>query len=241
MLILADLYLLIISGIYVLISWAIPIYLVKNKKVTKYWARKFVHTFSGLSVFVIPYLNYPELAFILSVFIALVMYFATGNNFLKPLYNSLAEKEELHLGYLQGPFAYALAIAVLMVFTIFLQGREYFIIAAVLVMVFADTAASIIGSKYGKHKISIPYIGNKRTIEGTVTFFIVSLVVSFITYYFVGYYNPGNSIPLSLNLIFILTFTTAFLGSLLELLSPSKWDDLLVPIGTVVTLILIFN
>ena len=235
-----DLTLLFFTTVYVVVSILVPVFLVERKKLSKYWARKAVHSFSGLAVFVVPYLAVPFLAVVLSSLVTMLMFVSGEKSFLKVLFKNLAEKEELSLGYLQGPFAYSFAITLLMLLTTLLEGRSYFAIAALMVMIFADTLASIVGKKHGTHKINIPFIGNKRSVEGSLTFFLVGFCVSFITYYFIGYLFPGYTFALGLSTVVFYSLLTSFIGMVFELFSPSKWDDLLIPLGTTLALVLLF-
>lgn len=235
-----DFILLFITGIFVCLSLIVPVLLVNFNFIGKHLARKLVHSFAGLAIFVVPYLDVPYWAIVMSALLAFFMYFSNTNFVTKYIFNALAEHEELHLGYLQGPFAYAIAITILMFVATLLPGHQYYVIASLMVMIYADTAASIVGVRYGKTKIYIPWVGSKRSLEGSFAFFVIGILVSFITYYFVGVIFPGSGLPLSLTEVYVLTFVTSLLGTCLELISPSKWDDLLIPLGVTLGLFLLF-
>lgn len=235
-----DLILLAGTGVFVLLSLIIPVVLVNFGVVTKHLARKFVHSLSGLAIFVVPYLEVSYWAIVLSALLAIFMYFSNSNKITRYLFDALAEKEELKVGYLQGPFAYAMAITLLMSVATLLPGRQYYVIAALMVMIYADTAACLVGTKFGSISLNIPWVGSKRTLEGSLAFFVVSLLVSFITYYFIGVVLPGSSIPLSSFELVWLTLVTSALGTLFEVISPSKWDDLIIPLGITLGLLLIY-
>lgn len=231
----SDIILSLFTGIYVLASIIIPKILKEKGILSKYVARKMIHSFSGLAIFIAPYLNYPIIAAFLSLIMTILTRESKKKSKTKPLrdlFNAISEDEELEVGYLQGPFAYCLAITILMfIFTLFPQ-RYYYPIAAILIMMFADTAASTVGRKYGKHYINVPWVGSKRTVEGSITFFIVALGVSFLSYGFFGNLLPGFSVVLTFPQILLLSLISSMLSTLLELISPSKYDDLIIPLGT---------
>ena len=108
-------------------------------------------------------------------------------------------------------------------------------------MMFADTTASIVGKRYGKHRISIPYIGSKRTIEGSIAFFVTAIICSFPVFFIIGQVIPGFSTVLTTIQVIILTLVISGISTLLELFSPSKYDDLIIPLGaSILTTIIAF-
>lgn len=237
----SDTLLLLLTICYIFLTTLAPICLKLKNKISGYVARKLVHSFTGLSVFVVAYLHNPFLAIYMSFGIAFLMLFArpTSNIYLlKVLYNTISEDNEKDVGYLQGPFAYAIAITISLLIIQIAPTRSYFAIASLITMIFADTAASIIGKKYGRIKIKT-YFNTKRTLEGSLTYFLVGLVACLFVYTFVGHVVTGTTKVLSLNSIVYLSFITSFISTVLELFSPGKWDDLITPIGTTISLILL--
>jgi dolichol kinase len=233
-----------LTGVVVFVFILVPKILKERSIISQQSARSMIHGLSGLGILVTPYLYHP----ILAGFFALAFTFITRTSGRKSkikiqraLYEAIKEEEELEVGYLQGPFAYTLAITV--VVSIFalpsLRDKFYFPIAAVLIMMYADTFAGYIGRKYGKHHISIPWVGNKRTIEGSLAFFILSLLCSTFTFFFYGQILPGYSLSLTTDQAWLLILTLSLSSTLLELVSPSKYDDLIVPLGATVIISLV--
>lgn len=237
-----DLIITLFTLVYVSLSILIPKILKERNIISKYTARKLIHSFAGLAIFIAPYLNYPVIA----AFIALLMTFLTRESKekskakpLKELFNAIGEAEELEVGYLQGPFAYCLSITILMFIFTLIPTKFYFPISSILIMMFADTTASFIGKKYGKHHVFVPWVGNKRTLEGSLAFFVVALGFSFLSFFFFGRWFPGNSVILSLNEIVLYAISLSFFSTILELASPSKYDDLIIPLGSTLFLVLL--
>jgi phytol kinase len=216
--------------------------LLKDKGVlSSFQARKLVHL-AGLSVCVAPYLHYPVIAVIFSALMTVVVR-VSGDKApvrqLKELYDAIGEEMEREVGYLQGPFYYALAITLLMGVFLFLPNRWYYPIAAILIMIFADTLASIVGRRYGKHPITIKHTRTQRTVEGSLTMGAVSFVCCLATFVLFGVLVPGYSNPLPLGWTLVLSLCMAVLAPLVELVSPGKSDDLTIPFGSVALMVLL--
>ncbi len=231
----SDLLIMFLTAIYTLLSILVPKFLKEKEIITKFTARKLIHSFSGLAVLVAPYLNHPILAVIFAILMTTLMRFSSKKSKTKPLkqlFDAISEDEELQLGYLQGPYSYCLAITILIFIFTFFSDKFFIPISAILIMMYADVLAAFIGKKYGKHHINIPWVGNKRTLEGSLTFFGSSLVISIFSFFFFGQILPGKSIILTTGNVFLLSFLISFISTFLELFSPSKYDDLIVPLGS---------
>jgi dolichol kinase len=220
----------------------VPKFLKEKGIISKFFARKIVHSFAGLACFAAPYLNYPILAVIMAAIMTIVTRKSSETTRIKPLrelFKAISEDEELKVNYLQGPFAYCMAITILVFIFIFFPDKYYFPISAILIMMYADTMASVIGRRYGKHNIPISWVGSKRSVEGSMAFFITALALSIFTFALLGQILPGNSKILTTNEIILLSFLISLISMLLELISPSKYDDLIVPLGATLLISLI--
>ena len=242
-LLLFDFLLLLFTFIYVLATILIPVQLKKREKITKFQARKVVHLFAGLAVLTAPYYNWPWFAVILAGSMAILTLLSSKKSHvkqLKELYDSIGEEAEEKAGYLQGPFHYCLSITILItIFVIFASDQMYFPIAGILLMIVSDTLASIIGKKYGKRKIKIPWVKTSRTLEGSLVFFITGFFLCFFAFTFLGVTNPITQIHLTLEIAFLYSLITSALATVVELLSPSTWDDFTIPIATTIIVFLL--
>lgn len=108
-----------------------------------------------------------------------------------------------------------------------------------MIMIISDTFASLIGKKYGRINLGLLYTGSQRTLEGSLTFFISAFLLCFSAFYYFGLVNPINQKVLTLNLVVAYSTITALVGTLVELFSPSTWDDLTVPIATTIAIYLL--
>ena len=232
--ILLDLLLLLLTYIYVFATILIPVELKKRDKITKFQARKAVHLFAGLSILITPYFTWPWWAVLLAGSMTILTFLSSKKSKVKQLrdlYDSIGEEAEEKAGYLQGPFHYCLSITILItLFAIIAPDQMYFPIAGILLMIISDTLASVIGKKYGKIKIKLPWPNTTRTLEGSLTFFVSGFILCFIAFMFLGVTNPITQIHISLEAALLYSLITSILATIIELISPSTYDDLTVPI-----------
>jgi len=231
---------LLLSGafLYVLLVIGISIILKKFDFITSHSARKIVHLLAGFAVFIVPFLTIHFLALIISLSVLIFTRFAGPKNIGKPVFEAIAEKNEHEIGYLSGPFFYALAINILVFIFSFKSAVQYFYFPAssIMVMMVGDTAAAWIGRKWGKHKIDIKYTKTIRTIEGSLTMFITAFILSFFGFSFFGRWFPNNTQEMEYFWIAILSLMMAANSTIVEIFSPSNIDDLTVPItGCILT------
>ena len=232
--ILLDLLLLLLTYIYVFATILIPVELKKRDKITKFQARKMVHLFAGLSILITPFFTWPWWGVILASSMTVLTFLSSKKSKVKQLrdlYDSIGEEAEEKAGYLQGPFHYCLSITILItLFAIIAPDQMYFPIAGILLMIISDTLASVIGKKYGKIKIKLPRPNTTRTLEGSLTFFVSGFILCFIAFMFLGVTNPITQIHISLEAALLYSLITSILATIIELISPSTYDDLTVPI-----------
>ena len=108
----------------------------------------------------------------------------------------------------------------------------YLPIACFLIMIVSDTLVSIVGKKFGKKKIIIKWNNTERKVIGSMTLFITAFILSYFSYFIFGYLIQINQVIINPFQVFLFSILTAFTATLIELLSPSTYDDLTVPILT---------
>ncbi|MFX1375422.1 MAG: diacylglycerol/polyprenol kinase family protein [Promethearchaeota archaeon] len=240
-----DLFVVLIVYFYVLLTIFIPLTLYKKNKISKFSARKAVHMFAGLAILSSPFYFWPFWPTIIAGTLMIFVYFSSKESKvkqLKDLYDAISEEQEegLKRAFLQGPFFYCLSITCLVfIFGIVAPDNFYFPIAGVLIMIVADTLASVIGQRWGKIGISLPWTNSKRTLEGSATFFITASIVCFISFLLFGLLIPALQEPLSFTTIIIYSLFTSALATIIELISPSTFDDLTVPLGSTIIIFLL--
>lgn len=239
---LIDLILVLLTYGYIFLTIIIPVQLKKRDKISKFTARKMVHFLAGLSVLITPFYNYPYFAILIAGSLTVLTYFSSKESKikqLKDLYDSIGEEAEEKSGRLLGPFNYCLSITILMtIFVIFAPHQLYFPIAGILIMIVADTLASVVGKRWGRIPIHLPWTST-RTVLGSITMFGAAFLLCVGSFWYFGIYNPLTQTPLTWDIIVLYAIITAVLATVIEIASPSTWDDLTVPIGSTIIIYLL--
>ena len=181
---------------------------------------------SGGFIFIIP--AFQNLIFPILISLFILVFLASINrksHLFKGYYLMLAENEELEVGYLQGPIAFASAVLITSVLYGLFPNSVAIIMSSLLAMIIGDTFAAVIGKRFGKHKIKIGNKAFKRTLEGCLAMFISTSALSSLAFYLVGSFNIAEVLTLSI------------VATLIEAFSPSKWDDFLIPVITSIVMI----
>ncbi len=236
----SDILLLLGASLYVTLVVQVPVLLKRHERVSKRTAREIVHALAGLSVLTLPHFH--SLAFPLSLAVAgvLLTFLSRPNSkvgLLRDLYEAIGEPAEDSVGYLQGPFHYALAITVLVAgFTAFAPQKLELAIAATLLMIVSDPLASGIGRRWGRIRWPMPWTGSERTLLGSTVFLVSAFLVCLV--YLSGSAQLGGfGAPLRPGDLFAYSVTAAAAGTVIEMLSPSQYDDLTVPIGSAAVMV----
>ncbi|MFX0125963.1 MAG: diacylglycerol/polyprenol kinase family protein [Candidatus Hodarchaeota archaeon] len=111
-----------------------------------------------------------------------------------------------------------------------------------------DGIAPYIGQRWGKRKYKT--LGREKTLEGSVGVFLFSIAGSLIFYVLLGIIggidfgtnsvilaNPGDNVEITIILIVIIIL--GVVAMIVEALSPSDLDNLLIPASTLITLFII--
>ncbi len=240
-----DLGIVGIAFFYILLTIFIPVFLYKKGKISKFVARKAIHMFAGLAILSSPFYFWPFWPTIIAGTLTVFVYFSTKKSKvkqLKDLYDAISEEQEegLKRAFLQGPFFYCLSItALVFIFGIFAPNQFYFPIAGILLMIVADTLASVIGKRWGKISLSLPWTNSKRTFEGSLTFFITAYLLCFLSFFLFGLLIPTFQDPIPIPTILIYSLITSAVATVIELISPSTYDDLTVPLGSTIIIYLL--
>lgn len=112
-----------------------------------------------------------------------------------------------------GLIYYPFSILVLVIMMYNGLADERIVISSVLMMGFGDGLAALIGSRFGRH--GYIFIGGKKSLEGTLTMFAVSLTILLVVY-------PEGPWYVSL--------LVAVFATLLENITPLGFDNISVPL-----------
>jgi len=198
-------------------------------QVSQKTSRKFLHAMIGNLPFVIPFFTsniYPALVaapFILVTFLA-SPYSPFKNDKLEGL-ASITEE-----GHPLGLVLYAISYSLL---ALFFASEPYIVAAGILPMAYGDSAASLVGEKYGKRRYN--FVASK-SLEGSIAMFCCSLLSSTIGLVFFSRFYLFEVSNVILATIAVVSVTT-----LAEGMSPKGFDNLTVPILGALTFLLLIG
>lgn len=186
-------------------------------------SRKFLHVMIGNLIFIIPFftlttfpLSFPF--FVASPFIILTLLLSPLSPVdLSRKINGLAEITGG--GHKYGLVLYAISYSLL---ALFFSTKPYVIAAGILPMAFGDAAASIVGLKFGRHKITSL---DSKSLEGS----IAMLVTCFIGLLACGLFFSALY-PISILSFALASLGAAVVATVCELFTLGGFDNLTVPI-----------
>jgi phytol kinase len=146
-----------------------------------------------------------------------------GLNYLSYRQNIFKAMERGGSGNL-GTVYFPISLLILVIVSFGILNQPYIGGLGILILGYGDGMAAVIGKKYGKHQLAFG-----KTLEGSITMFVVSLTVAIIMLSIQGF----SSILLASLLI-------AFIATVIELLTPKGLDNLSVPLLTTLAFYLIF-
>ena len=198
---------LIVASIYILVIFLTSkLYKKKGKEVT----RKYIHIMLSNIWFI-------SLAFFDNFIIAAIlpMLFVIINS-LSYKYNliKIMEREDKKEGI--GTVYYAISLTILSLVTFYIN-KPILALPGILIMGYGDGLAAVVGQSIKSKSFNI--FGSTKSIAGSTTMFIVSLIISVLIFAFIGVdYLIGKSILI------------AFIATILEAISVKGLDNITVPI-----------
>ena len=195
---------------------ALAEFLQKKNILTTELTRKLVHLFVGVVVSTIPYFfNSGVPALILASIFIILNYFSTKAKMFKGMHG--VERETFGTTY------FPLAFLILII--LFWQKHPFIISVSMLVLAFSDTMAAMVGEKL-KVKNEYNLTGSKKSFEGSVAFFVTTIIV---LYCGLKIWFPDfniNGFYFWLIIILISFFATSW-----EAISSKGLDNLFIPLA----------
>jgi phytol kinase len=192
--------------------------------ISRKYSRKFLHIMIGNLPLLIPFfslnsfpMNFPfyvAAPFILITFLASP--YSPENGLRKKLAGLAGITGE---GHQLGLILYAVSYSIL---ALFFSAKPYVIAAGILPMAYGDASASLVGERYGKSRYSL---FAKKSLEGSVAMFFVSLLAFALSLLFFSVLYPISIYSLMPAIVGV-----AFVTTLAEGLSPLGFDNITVPI-----------
>jgi phytol kinase len=220
-----NVFLMLLCYAYVLIIIIISGKIPSLFHVSQKTSRKFLHAMIGNLLFVIPLFTsniYPVLVaapFILVTYLASPYSPVKNNKRLRALANITEEGHPLGLVF------YAISYTVL---ALLFAAQPYFVAAGILPMAYGDSAASLVGEKFGKRWYSLVA---KKSLEGSLAMFagsFVSLAIGLV--FFSELYS------FSFSAMILRAIPVVFVTTLVESISPKGFDNIIVPMLGALTL-----
>ena len=174
--------------------------------------RKVVHIGTGNVLLIAWWLHIPTWLCVTAGVTFSAIALASHHTNILPMLNDVGRKT-------YGVFYYALSITVLV--GLLWDHHPQYAVIGVMVMSWGDGMAALIGKRFGKH--TFIYMGNKRSLEGSLAMFVTSLIVM------LGIFASGHS--LSAHDIGV-AIPVAAIAAMLEAFSPGGTDNLSVPLAS---------
>ena len=174
--------------------------------------RKVVHIGTGHVLLIAWWLQIPTWLCVSAGVTFTAIALASHHTNILPMLNDVGRKT-------YGVFYYALSITVLV--GLLWDHHPQYAVIGVMVMSWGDGMAALIGKRFGKH--TFIYMGNKRSLEGSLAMFVTSLIVM------LGIFASGHS--LSAHDIGV-AIPVAAIAAMLEAFSPGGTDNLSVPLAS---------
>ena len=216
---LKDNWLIFSASIFTIITLIILSEFFFNKKVTtSNFNRKLIHILVGCFASFSPLFfssNFPSIA------LALIFIFIDTINVKYQLWKGIESINKLSMGTIFFPFSY-------LIFSLFFWNYTEFFILSFLILSIADPVASIIGENIKEPKVYRVWL-DKKSIEGSITFFSASFLVV--------YFGSSLLLPYSFSYILCFSFFIASFATIAELISARGSDNISIPVTSILLMI----
>lgn len=190
------------------------------------FSRKLVHVLVGVLLTLAPFILSSALpAIILGVLFIIVNYIALKTHSLSGMHAT----GRISYGTVYFPIAFVIVIA------LYWDRSPAIMLTALLILAFADTAASIVGEQLAYPKTFI-FWQDKKTLIGSITFFITALIVVLLFFPFFYGLEDYNHAALPLSFLLLLGVITALMSMLAESASRQGSDNLTLTLAAALSL-----
>ena len=134
----------------------------------------------------------------------------------------------------KGEFLSSMVLAVgMMAFSVIvcwgLFADRYLVLASIYAWGIGDGLAALVGKRFGKHKIKWKLADGKKSVEGSATMFLCSLVAVFTVLMVRG----GIGVPMC----FVIALLAAIVSTIAELCAKDGWDTVICPVSAMLVII----
>lgn len=219
--------------LYIIPCIIVLLLLFKIAKVPKFIFRKLLHivAFTSIILMIVESANW-QVVSLSSIIIAIIIYPILAILEKEKWYNTLfVQKKNGEIKHSLLLLFFMFAFISFVAWEIF--GKQYMAVASILMWGIGDAFAALIGIPFGKHKIVLKHLKVNKSWEGSIAMLISSLVCGFLILYYMGGLSFLNSLLMSL--------VSAIVGTFVELISPSEYDTVTVPISILGILLLLVH
>jgi len=209
-----------IIGLVLVYGYVILLLLISEKILKNYpgFSRKFLHIMVGNIIFILPLF---QSRWVMALLAAAPFTILT---FLMSPYSPLKIKDRISTsGHGLGLVYYAISWTIL---ALIFFDQPWIIAVGIVAMSYGDGMASLIGTKYGKIEYNI--FGDKKTIEGSLTMFLVLIITLGIALIYYG--KPTN---------FLIIGLVALVATIFEGITPKGLDNITACFSAVITYIIL--
>ena len=198
---------LIVASIYILVIFLTSkLFEKKGKEVT----RKYIHIMlSNIWFISMAFFDNYIIAAILPMLFVIINSLSYKFNLIK-----IMEREDKKEGI--GTVYYAISLTVLSLVTFYIN-KPILALPGILIMGYGDGLAAVIGQKVKSKSFNI--LGSTKSIAGSATMFIVSLIISILIFSFIG-----------IEYLILKAFLIAIIATILEAISVKGLDNITVPL-----------
>lgn len=198
---------LIVASIYILVIFLTSkLFEKKGKEVT----RKYIHIMlSNIWFISMAFFDNYIIAAILPMLFVIINSLSYKFNLIK-----IMEREDKKEGI--GTVYYAISLTVLSLVTFYIN-KPILALPGILIMGYGDGLAAVIGQKVKSKSFNI--LGSTKSIAGSATMLIVSLVISILIFSFIG-----------IEYLILKAFLIAIIATILEAISVKGLDNITVPL-----------
>lgn len=134
----------------------------------------------------------------------------------------------------KGEFLSSMVLAVgMMAFSVIvcwgLFSDRYLVLATIYAWGIGDGLAALVGKRFGKHKIKWRFADGKKSVEGSATMFLCSLVAVFTVLMVRG--------GIGVTMCCAIALLTATISTLAELCAKGGWDTVICPVSAMIVII----
>ncbi|WXG40927.1 MAG: hypothetical protein WED07_09175 [Candidatus Freyarchaeum deiterrae] len=197
-----DIIVLVIVFVFVFSVIGVGEVLRKRKGLDPSFTRKMIHFFAGDAILFCPLFKNPQIIVIVPLVMGIVIFLSSPKSpitSMRSMFEVMARTDDYKAGHIYGPLYYIISIGVLVAIFAFPAVTAYwplFTLAGIglFAMYYGDGLATIIGMRWGKHKYTVGK--STRSVEGSITVFLMTVLSTFIVIYYFRYFGFWPSLSL---------------------------------------------